>query len=358
MRLFLFPIMLANLVGLASLPASTAGQAKKAAHPRGRVAPTPAVLKARHEAAFARHGHRMRGIPKTAAVSFDCQVTFGNELPENDQGQCGDCFGVSSADACSMALIKAGVLPYDGTTGRLSSQFGLDSGAFVGGCNGGDEAQVIDYLKTNGFPLTSDYGPYVGGPQRLKPIAGMTMYKIADWGYCTPSQEDGIANTQDIKNAMVRYGPISVAFDAGECDDYQWPQTMRGRGRNVDHAVLCVGWDDNHDNGDGTKGAFIGKNQWGRGFGELGTNRFWIKYGADSWGTEAIWMSASASPLPIPPVPPVVPPVVPPFFPPDPLPIPTPVVPTVPCGPLRHFLGRCDAPPRAMIFPNRPRLFR
>jgi len=263
-------------------------------HPRGRIAAPQAVTDALHAAAFKRHGHRVGRLPKASQSSFDCRTAFGNVLPVDDQGSCGDCFGVSSADGCSMALIKAGILPLDASKGRMSSQYGLDnSNAFQGGCNGGDEAQVIDFIK--------HYGPYTARPGRPKPLTGMQIYKIGDWGYCTPAQQQGVASTQDIKDCMIQHGPISVAFDASECDNYQWPGTMTGRGQNVDHAVLCIGWDDTHDNGDGSMGAFLGMNQWGASWGGPG-GTFWIKYGADSWGTEAIWIAAGTIPPPPPPV--------------------------------------------------------
>src|ERR1700674_3724347 len=158
-----------------------AADAQKKAWGRGYKPAPPAVRKALHEAATRRHGNRVAKLPKTTAISFDCRTAFGNVLPVNDQGQCGDCFGVSSMDVCSMALIKAGQLPLDPVKGRLSSQYGLDfTVCFVGGCNGGDEAQVIDYLKTTGAPLTSDYGPYTASPGTPKDVSGMKFWTIAD----------------------------------------------------------------------------------------------------------------------------------------------------------------------------------
>jgi hypothetical protein len=290
-----------------------AAKAPAAVNPRGRghkPAP-PEVLAKRHADAFARHGHRVKRLPEVTAAAFDCR-TMGWVLPVNDQGQCGDCFGVSTLDAIAAARAKAGVAKND-ESGRLSGQYGLDCGGFDGGCDGGDEAQVFEYAKTHGFPLTSDYAPYTARPGRCKTVDPSKLVKIADWGYCTPAQEQGVAATADVKRCMTQYGPISVAFDAGECDNYVWPRTMTGRGRSVDHAVLCIGWDDAHDNGDGTKGAFLGSNQWGGGWGSRGV--FWIKYGADSWATEAIWVTAAALPPPpsppppgpVPPAPPVPP---------------------------------------------------
>lgn len=291
--------------------------AADAARPRGYERAPDHLYNAIHDRAAARHGHRMGRLPKATPATFDCRTAFGNVLPVDDQGQCGDCFGVSAADGCSMALIRAGLLPLDDVKGRLSSQYGLDnSNAFQGGCGGGDEAQVIDFIHQYGFPLTSEYGPYRASPGRLKPLAGMQVLKIGDYGYCTPSQQGGVASTQDMKNAMAQYGPLSVAFDAGGCNGYQWPEVMSGRGNNVDHAVLCIGWDD-------AKQAFLGMNQWGSWGGPGGT--FWIQYGAWSWGSEAIWVTAGALPPPVPPVPPVPPtPPVPPVPPPPPGPGPEP----------------------------------
>lgn len=282
---------------------------------RGRKAMSAEMRAHYHAKAKARHGRKVMGLKKATQAQFDCRTAFGNVLPTDDQGQCGDCFGVSSTDGSSMALILAGILPNDTVKGRLSSQYGLDnSGAFQGGCGGGDEAQVIDFIMTTGFPLTSDYGPYQQSPQNNPPsTANMKFYKIANYGYCTPNQEEGFATVQDIKNCMAQYGPISVAFDASECDSYVWPGTMCGNGQGVDHAVLMIGWDDNHDNGDGSKGAWLGMNQWGQASNTTVTfdsqpwggpnGTFWIKYGADSFGTEAIWMQGSTTPIPT-PVPP------------------------------------------------------
>lgn len=299
---------------LTQRPAEAQQPAQKPKHPRGYKDPGAAVKAAYHAKAAARHGDRVRSLPTSTAATFDCRTAFGNVLPVDDQMSCGDCFGVSAFDGCSMALIKAGQLPLDASRGRLSSQYGLDfPRCFDGGCDGGWPSQVIDYVKTTGAPLTSDYGPYTGSPGRPKDVSGMKFYKIADWGYCTPSQQEGIASVQDMKNCMVQYGPLSVAFDAAGCDSYQWPQVMKGNGNNVDHAVLCIGWDDN-------KGAFLGMNQWGDWGGPNGT--FWIAYGSYSWGTSAVWMTAAAQP-PVPPVPPTPP--VPPVPPTPPGPTPGPV---------------------------------
>ena len=80
------------------------------------------------------------------------------------------------------------------------------------------EAQVIDWCKTNGLPSTKDYGPYNASSGNCKSITGMKMWKITDYGYCTPNQQQGVAATQDMKNCIAQYGPISVAVDASAFD--------------------------------------------------------------------------------------------------------------------------------------------
>lgn len=274
-------------------------QDKKPAHGRGRKVDLEAV-KERRQRAFARHNYRAMVKPEAIPASFDCRTDGGFKvLPVNDQGQCGDCFGVSAFDGCSMALVYAGVLPLDGSKGRLSSQYGLDNqNAFQGGCNGGDEGQVIDFVMNTGAPLTSDYGPYTASPGQLKPTAGMKFYKIKDYGFADIAVgAGGVANTALMQAAIAKYGPISVAFDAGGCDSYQWPQVMTARGNNVDHAVLCIGW--KTENG---KVIFLGMNQWGNWGGPGGT--FWIQESSYSWGVEAMWISGGTAPVPPPPDPP------------------------------------------------------
>ncbi len=271
---------------------------KPPAHPRGHKPLSPEQSAAMHASRKKAIGNHVEKLPKATAPTWDCR-TLGFILPGNDQGQCGDCFGVSTADAASMSFIMMGLLPNDASKGRLSSQYGLDeSRAFEGGCNGGNGSQVIEFMCKNGWPLTSDYGPYTANPGRLKPLTGMTLYKPVNWGFCTPNQEGGVASVQDIKNCMVKYGCINVSFDASGCDNYSWPSVMKGRGNSVDHEVCCIGWDD-------SKNAFLGMNQWGDSWGGPG-GTFWIDYGSYSWGTDAFWVLAANGPTPPNPLAPVV----------------------------------------------------
>jgi hypothetical protein len=258
---------------------------------RGHIPPTPEVSKARHEAAAARHDSRVKSLPKATAATFDA-VALGWIGPIKDQGQCGSCYQFSGAGSCESAFLKAGYGKNDGSFG-LAEQYGMDCKNW-GGCNGGDEYDIIAACKATGLPSLADYGPYLQRSQSCRLKAGTKMWQIADFGFCTPSQEQGVASVQDIKNCLVAYGGISVAVDASGFDNYT-TGVMRGTGHNIDHAVMIVGWDD-------SLGAWKVRNQWGTSWGIQGYA--WIAYGAYDIGTEAIWTTVTALPPPPPPPPP------------------------------------------------------
>jgi len=298
MKRLLFGALVVALCGLASVVAphpdaqAQEKQDKKAPekHPRGRVA-DPLKVAGRHAAALKRLDHAMKALPKITAPTYDVEQV-GYTLPVEDQGNCGSCYLVSSCEVATMALVHAGVGPGDGSF-FLSPQYGLDCQNF-GGCGGGDEAEVIDFIKKNGMPLEKDYGSYNASEGRCK-FSNQTLYKIRDWGYCAGNQGN-VATVDEIKSAMVKYGPISIAASADGWDSYNGG-VFTITSRNVDHAIKLTGWDD-------SKKAFRLKNQWGKGWGDGGY--MWVSY--DSYIVEAIWVDGgSPVPPPTPPVPPVPP---------------------------------------------------
>jgi Hom_end-associated Hint len=226
---------------------------------------------------------------------------------------CGNCYMWSGCKACSAAQMTAGIAK-PGSGFMLSVQCMLDTYSSLGGCNGGDEYQVCQQIQSAGCPSVVQYPGAGQSPGPAQPTANMTMYSISSIVYCDPNQTNqGVASTQSIKNAILAYGYVSVAVAAGSRSD--GTTTIVGNDTSVDHAVGATGWDDAHDNGDGSKGAFVLDNQWGSGWGTTisGTpGRAWIKYGADAFGTEAFICLVNGPPVPPgPPTPPPVPPVPP-----------------------------------------------
>jgi len=285
---------------------------------KGYVPLPPAERKKLHDAAFKRHGYLMKWLAKTVTppAVFDC-TTLGIVGPVVDQGQCGDCYGVSACDAMTGAWIKAGWGKNDGSF-KISDQCGLDCGYFQGGCNGGDEAQVIDLGKTQGFPAEkyvdqagnkqSDYGPYTASPGKCQLKSGAKMWQLKDWGYVAGDQGQGPATLDQHKAALMTYGQLSIALDASSFNNYSGG-VITSLGNNIDHAITEVGWDDNKQgkmktlegNEVTTTGAIHCRNNWGTSWGENGY--CWIAYAAVPQIVEPIWLLApSVTPPPPPPV--------------------------------------------------------
>ena len=278
-----------------------AGRVKpKIKHGRGFKLPSKKVAAAQHRISNKRYGHFLRKLPTATQAAYDAYKAPGGSCvpPIGDQGQCGNCYMWSGMKVCSAAQMTAGVIK-PGSVFMLSTQWGLDCHEELGGCGGGDEYQVAQVVQSGGAPSTVQYTGAGQSPGTCQSTKDMTLYTVSSLVYCDPAQtSQGVASTQSIKNCILAYGYVSVAVAAGDdWDNYTAGQTLVGTSNQINHAVGATGWDDNNDNGDGTKGAFIGDNQWGTGFGNNG--RFLIKYGAEGFGTEAF--VALVNPPPSPP---------------------------------------------------------
>lgn len=276
-------------------------------HPRGHKTPSPEVLAARHAAARGRHDDRMKHLAKATPAQYDLRA-LNRTGPIQDQGNCGSCWDVSACGVVTDALIASGQFSSADASKTLSSQYILDqcNGITNGGCDGDDAPTVLVAAKNIGLPTTADYGPYTAAPGRCQFKQGTKLWRIADWGYCTPSQQQGVAGTQDIKNALVQYGTISSAVAAdGGWDSVGADGVIRYSTSNaIDHDVAIIGWDDERKIPGAPKaGAWFVKNQWGTGWGASGY--CWLAYGSHGIGTEAAW--AAAGQLPPPPPPPTPP---------------------------------------------------
>jgi C1A family cysteine protease len=251
--------------------------------------PAPAAVSAQaHRVSNAKHAAALHRLPKATQATYDAYLAPGGSCipPIGDQGSCGDCYLWSGTKAASAAQMVAGIVK-PGTGFMLSVQWALDYHPELGGCNGGDEYQVAQVIQTDGCPSVAQYPGAGQNPGKPLPTTGMTLYTISSIVYVDPNQTNqGVASTQSIKNAVLAYGYVSVAVDAsGAWWNNATGTTDTGRGTSIDHAIGITAWDDTHDNGDGTKGAWQVDNNWTTGWGNNG--RGWIKYGADSVGYEA-----------------------------------------------------------------------
>lgn len=301
-------------------------------HGRGRKPVAPEVSARRHRVSNAKHGAMLKALPTATQAAYDAYTAAGGSVvpPIGDQGSCGNCYMWSACKVCSAAQMTAGILK-PGSAFMLSVQKMLDCNRDLGGCGGGDEYQVAQEIQSGGCPSFAQYPGAGQGEGRCQSTANDTLYSVTSLVYVDPNQNSqGVASTQSIKNAILAYGYVSVAADASNWDNIT-TQTITGNGTSIDHAIGATAWDDNHDNGDGSKGAFVLDNQWGPEFGTTISGvpgRAWIKYGADSFGTGAFVAIVSAPPAP--PAPPT--PVPPGPVPPGPTPPPPPAPPLTPTG--------------------------
>jgi C1A family cysteine protease len=233
-------------------------------------------------------------------VAFDLKTQTPTTIPvleetDDDQGQCGSCWDFSGVEVVESALYRAGILQIGQ---RLSKQYVLDCGK-NGGCNGDDNTTVLQMAQDVGITLAADYGPYSARSGRCKTTAGMKLYKIDSWLFLDSNGGQGVTKTDDIKRGLIAYGSrVGSAVAAGsDWDGMTANSTITGRSNGIDHDVGIDGWDDDHDNGDGSKGAWRMPNSWGPQWADQG--RVWIKYGADSIGTEAV-IAVVKGPIPPP----------------------------------------------------------
>lgn len=318
MKKLTFCLMLGASIALAAVQLTTPARVISQESPKLPVSPKK-VYATGHKTApdildkikRAHERHKYRAMPHVTAASWDCR-TLGIVPPIVDQGQCGSCWDFSGTGIVCSAFIKSGWGKNDGSF-MLSEQYTLDCGN-NGGCNGDDNTTVLDWAKKTGLPTTADYGPYQARAGRCKSIA--KLYKIDDWGFCTTSNSQGVASTQDIKNAMVLYGPIGSAIAADDAFMNSPAGTVfKGSGsREINHDIIICGWDD-------AKGAWLLRNSWGESWCDGGYQ--WIAYGANQVGFSAVWCKAPPAVVPDPPTP--VPPTPVPPSPVPPAPTPNPI---------------------------------
>jgi len=165
-----------------------------------------------------------------------------------DQKSCGSCWAFSATAAIeSINFIVNATLP------DLAEQQLVDCDKEEQGCNGGFESDAIQWIADNGGQCAQKDYPYTARDGTCKktcvPIAGVTAV----------TRFTGESNLQSNLNNQ----PCTVAVDAGSSDWQSYSGGVyNGRcGKQLNHAILAVGYTDNY---------WIVKNSWGTVWGASG----------------------------------------------------------------------------------------
>jgi C1A family cysteine protease len=221
-------------------------------------------------------------------------VTGDWTSPVKNQGNCGSCWAFAAVGQVEAVLNLAADNP--DLDKDLSDEYLVSDCFSSGSCCGGWHFDALDSIKDHGIPDEACL-PYASGS------CGCSSTGICSVG-CQFKREGGCANTSCssrcsdydtrlsyidaygqvgrefnkpviqqalVKLALVAYGPLSVAMDVAEGDNY-WDENvfMCSNPPDVDHAVVIVGYDD-------AGGYWIVKNSWGSSYGEHGY--FKVGYG-------------------------------------------------------------------------------
>jgi len=213
--------------------------------------------------------------------SFDWR-DLGGCTSVKDQDGCGSCWAFGTVGS-----LECNILIHDHKEVDLSEQWLVSCNQNGWSCNGGWWAHDYFQWKTDRFNgtgavLEEDF-PYVA---RNVPCDGPYPhpYLIDSWRFIGFSQ--GVAPTEKIKQAIMTYGPVSVAcavthaFGAYTGGVFNEDDPQAG----INHAVVLVGWDDNQ----GAEGVWFMRNSWGPGWGEDGYMR--IEYGCCKIGFAACYV--------------------------------------------------------------------
>jgi len=190
-------------------------------------------------------------------------VAAGKTTPVKNQEQCGSCWAFSATETIESAMLMAGQNPEEGAPQEL-----VDCDSNDSGCNGGDPAEAMQWLISQGGQDAESCYPYT-----------------AQDGTCASSQCTAVnhissvnsvgGSESEIYSALQSQGPLSICCDASAWQNYNGGVMAASQcGDNVDHAIQLTGYSSS------SGGYWIVRNSWGASWGESGF--IWFQYGENT----------------------------------------------------------------------------
>jgi C1A family cysteine protease len=216
--------------------------------------------------------------------SFDLRDS-GRVTPVRSQDQYGTCWIMAATGSLESSVLRSEGLPLDFSENNLADH--MASRLHYEGM-APSELAVAYYARWEG-PVLEAFDPYPhpgGSPDYLRAVRHVQDVLFL------PERRPGLEDNAAVKWAVSTRGGVDAAIDMDTAQRFGFWNSetaayYNGRRADLDHHVLCVGWDDafpaasfaTRPPGDG---AFLVKNSWGDGFGDAGY--FWISYYDVSFG--------------------------------------------------------------------------
>lgn len=171
--------------------------------------------------------------------SLDWRIP-GAVTPVKDQSVCGSCWSFGTAGHIeSSYFLKTKKLM------RFSQQALVDCSWGYGnnGCDGGEDFRAYQWMmEVGGIPSEEEYGGYLGQDAYCR-LENKTLYApITGWVNVTSGDTDAM------KLALFKHGPLSIAIDAGHksfsyyANGVYYEPECKNILDGLDHAVLAVGY--------------------------------------------------------------------------------------------------------------------
>jgi len=189
-------------------------------------------------------------------------VAAGKTTPIKNQQQCGSCWAFSATETIESAILIA-----SGSVVQGAPQEIVDCDTNDQGCNGGDPAEAMQWIISQGGQDTESCYPYTGQDGTCNSANCQPTNKISSTGSVSQSESAVYTALQSM--------PPSICCDASAWQNYNGGVLDGSQcGDSVDHAIQLTGF--SPSNG----GYWVVRNSWGADWGEQGF--IWLQYGQNT----------------------------------------------------------------------------